>query len=200
MFTLLGEVSWPSDFGVFEMGWVLIHESTHSFSPLSVHRSMVGRRRPFVRSALGRAMLSAASPALRREMLEVVASLVFEEAAMARDRRLIERIVSQSRRKQGLRLLDRRDRSGHQRDRLPIEETAGRCWAPSKSRVLQLGDDAGGRRPPVPAREHEEGIRRDRASLAGGEPLDFCSRSGPRKWQGVNVYADGGQSHCVCRP
>jgi IclR family mhp operon transcriptional activator len=100
MFTLLGGVTWPSDFGVFELGWVLIHESTHSFSPLSVHRSMVGRRRPFVRSSLGRAMLSAASPALRREMLEIVASLVPEEAGMAKDRALIDRLVSQTK-KQG---------------------------------------------------------------------------------------------------
>jgi IclR family mhp operon transcriptional activator len=38
MFSLLDQVSWPSDFGVFELGSVLIRESTHPFSPLSVHR------------------------------------------------------------------------------------------------------------------------------------------------------------------
>src|SRR6266404_5278305 len=54
MFSLLDQVSWPSDFGVFELGSVLIRESTHPFSPFSVHRSMVGRRRSLVRSALGR--------------------------------------------------------------------------------------------------------------------------------------------------
>lgn len=99
MFTLLKEASWPSDFGVFEMGSVMIRESTHSFSPLSVHRSMVGRRRPFLRSALGRAILSAAAPALRREMLEVVASFVPEEAAMAKDRSFVDRLVSQTRKR-----------------------------------------------------------------------------------------------------
>jgi len=96
MVTLLNEVSWPSDFGVFDQGTVLIHESTHSFSPLAVHRSMVGRRRPFLRSALGRAILSAAAPALRREMLEIVAASVPEEAAMARDRRLVDRLASRT--------------------------------------------------------------------------------------------------------
>ena len=50
MFGLLDQVSWPSDFGVFELGSVLIRESTHPFSPLSVHRSMVGRRRSLVRA------------------------------------------------------------------------------------------------------------------------------------------------------
>lgn len=98
MVTLLNEVSWPSDFGVFDRGTILIHESTHSFSPLAVHRSMVGRRRPFLRSALGRALLSAASPALRREMLEIVAASVTDESAMAKDRALVDRLLSQARR------------------------------------------------------------------------------------------------------
>jgi IclR family transcriptional regulator, mhp operon transcriptional activator len=96
MFTLLKEISWPSDFAVFELGWTVILESTHSFSSFSVHRSMVGRRRSLVRSALGRAILTAASPALRREMLEVTASLVPEDAALAKDRSYIQRIVSQT--------------------------------------------------------------------------------------------------------
>ncbi|HVH80424.1 MAG TPA: IclR family transcriptional regulator C-terminal domain-containing protein [Stellaceae bacterium] len=98
MFALLEEISWPSDFAVFELGSMMIRESTHSFSPFSVHRSIVGRRRPLVKSALGRAVLSAASPALRREMLEIAASFVPEEAAIARDLSLIDHIVAQTRR------------------------------------------------------------------------------------------------------
>ena len=79
MFSLLDQVSWPSDFGVFELGSVLIRESTHPFSPFSVHRSMVGRRRSLVRSALGKAILAASPLALRREMLDMTASLVEED-------------------------------------------------------------------------------------------------------------------------
>lgn len=97
MFSLLDQVSWPSDFGVFELGSVLIRESTHPFSPFSVHRSMVGRRRSLVRSALGKAILTASPPALRREMLNLTASLVEEDAELARDRRFIDDIVSQTR-------------------------------------------------------------------------------------------------------
>lgn len=96
MFALLKEVSWPSDFAVFELGSAMIHESTHSFSPLSIHRSMIGRRRSLVRSALGRAILSAASPALRREMLDITASLVPEDATLARNRKAIGRFVSRT--------------------------------------------------------------------------------------------------------
>src|ERR1700716_4367734 len=96
MFGLLDQVSWPSDFAVFELGSMLIRESTHPFSPFSIHRSMVGRRRSLIRSALGRAVLAASPPALRREMLEMTASLVEEDALLAQDRHFVEDIVSQT--------------------------------------------------------------------------------------------------------
>lgn len=96
MFNLLDEVGWPSDFGVFELGSVLIRESTHPFSPFSVHRSMVGRKRSLVRSALGKAILAASAPALRREMLELAASLVEEDAELAKDRRSIDDMLLQT--------------------------------------------------------------------------------------------------------
>jgi IclR family mhp operon transcriptional activator len=97
MFELIGEISWPSDFGVFELGAVVIRESTHEFSPFSVHRSMVGRGRSLVSSSLGRAILAAAAPAQRREMLEIAASFVPEDAALARDRSFIDRLVARTR-------------------------------------------------------------------------------------------------------
>jgi IclR family mhp operon transcriptional activator len=97
MFALLREVSWPSDFAVFELGSMMIRESTHSFSPFSIFRSMVGRRRSLVRSSLGRAILSAALPALRREMLEITASFVPEDAPLARDRGFIDHVVARTR-------------------------------------------------------------------------------------------------------
>ena len=81
MFSLLDQVSWPSDFGVFELGSVLIRESSHPFSPFSVHRSMVGRRRSLVRSALGKAILAASPPALRREMLDLTARSSYSRRA-----------------------------------------------------------------------------------------------------------------------
>jgi IclR family mhp operon transcriptional activator len=58
---------------------------------------MVGRGRSLVRSALGRAVLTEASPALRREMLEISASLVPEDAERARDRGFVNRFVSRTR-------------------------------------------------------------------------------------------------------
>jgi IclR family mhp operon transcriptional activator len=45
---------------------------------------------------LGKAILVASPPALRREMLELTASLVEEDAGLARDRRFIDSILSQT--------------------------------------------------------------------------------------------------------
>lgn len=68
---LLPKVLWPSDFAAFERGWMVIRETTHRYSPFSVHRAMVGRMRPFLRSAMGRAVLAAADPVERAAMVEI---------------------------------------------------------------------------------------------------------------------------------
>lgn len=70
--TLTGEISWPSDFAGLIGGEVIILESTHRVSPLSMHRAMIGKRRSLVQSSLGQAILSV----LRKEELETVLSLV----------------------------------------------------------------------------------------------------------------------------
>lgn len=69
LFDLLPQVMWPTDFATFERGWMVIRETTHRFSPYSVHRAMVGRRRSLIDTALGRAMLAGADEAHRSEMI-----------------------------------------------------------------------------------------------------------------------------------
>ena len=166
MFGLLEQVSWPSDFAVFELGWMMIRESTHSFSPFSVHRSMVGLGRSLVRSALGRAVLTAATPAQRREMLEITASLVPEDAALARDRRYVNRFVARTRERR-LRLVGGRDGARHQRHRGADRWRRAGDRQP-QHRVLHLGDDARGRGQALPA-EPEAGCPRHRTTLAAAQ-------------------------------
>ena len=98
MFALMRDVNWPSDFGVFDAGAMVIRESTHPFSAFSIHRTMIGRRRPFLRSAMGRAVLAAARADLRRDMLEITAGSEHPDRAMARDPALVEAMVRQVRR------------------------------------------------------------------------------------------------------
>lgn len=80
---LLAAVTWPSEYATFAGGAMVIQESTHPFSPFSVHRGMIGRSRPLMHSALGRAMLAGASPERRAAMLEVAARSGVEDAADA---------------------------------------------------------------------------------------------------------------------
>ncbi|MCX5495528.1 helix-turn-helix domain-containing protein [Kaistia dalseonensis] len=91
---LMPQVLWPSDFATFEKGWMVIRETTHRFSPFSVHRSMIGRRRPLTRSALGLALLSAASEAERTTMLEITARAGTVDSEAAADRRTIDRAIA----------------------------------------------------------------------------------------------------------
>ena len=49
-----------------------------------------------VRSALGKAVLAASTPTLRREMLNLTASAVAEDAELAKDRRFVDDILSET--------------------------------------------------------------------------------------------------------
>lgn len=69
--TLFPKVLWPTDFATFENGAMVIRETTHRFSPYSVHRAMVGKPRPMLTSALGRAALAGANDAQRQTILDI---------------------------------------------------------------------------------------------------------------------------------
>ena len=63
-------------------------------SPYTARWSAAGG--PWARSALGKAILAASPPTLRREMLDLTASLVDEDAELAKDRRFINDILLQT--------------------------------------------------------------------------------------------------------
>lgn len=68
---LFHKVVWPTDLATFDRGAMVIRETTHRFSPYSVHRAMIGQPRPLLTSALGRAALVGATDAERATMLEI---------------------------------------------------------------------------------------------------------------------------------
>ena len=70
--TLFQKVIWPTDFATFDRGAMMIRETTHRFSPYSVHRAMVGQPRPLLTSALGRAAFAGSSAQERTTMLEFI--------------------------------------------------------------------------------------------------------------------------------
>lgn len=69
---LFQQVLWPTDFAIFDAGAMIIRETTHRFSPYSVHRAMVGQPRPMLTTALGHAALAGAAPEERAAMIEIV--------------------------------------------------------------------------------------------------------------------------------
>jgi IclR family mhp operon transcriptional activator len=94
---MLPEVRWPSSFGSFHRGRVIIRETTHHLSNFTVHRAMVGRYRPLTRSSIGQAILSYATDDERAAMLEVAIREGAPDAAEAADKKAIRRMVTATR-------------------------------------------------------------------------------------------------------
>jgi len=59
---------WPIDLSIYENAAMVIQETTHARSPLSIDRAMIGRRLPMLRTSAGRAYL-ASCPASERDVI-----------------------------------------------------------------------------------------------------------------------------------
>ena len=68
---LTEQVMWPSDFATLVAGRMVIQASSHKYSPVSIHRRLVGQNRPLLSSALGLAYLSSLSPNDRSRTLDM---------------------------------------------------------------------------------------------------------------------------------
>jgi len=92
---LTAQVMWPSDFATPVAGRMVIQASSHKYSPVSIHRRLVGKTRPLLRSALGLAYLGALGRAEMERTLDVACRIgtldAQDMAVMANlDRRLEE--------------------------------------------------------------------------------------------------------------
>src|SRR5262249_26391428 len=94
---LVTKVLWPTDFATFEQGAMVIRETTHKLSPFSLHRAMVGKKRPTLRSAMGRAVLSCATEQEREIMLRIIANSDQPDARQARDKKYVANLIRESR-------------------------------------------------------------------------------------------------------
>ncbi|WP_315702431.1 MULTISPECIES: DNA-binding transcriptional regulator [unclassified Bradyrhizobium] len=56
---------WPVDLSTYENASMVIQETTHARSPLSIDRGMIGKRLPMLQTSAGRAYLAACAPAER---------------------------------------------------------------------------------------------------------------------------------------
>ena len=92
---LTQEVLWPSDFANLSSGRVTVQVSTHSHSPMSIHRGLLGWQPPLMHSALGRAFLSALPPAALETTLSTVQRLDGPDAGDVRNRQAVDRILNE---------------------------------------------------------------------------------------------------------
>jgi IclR family mhp operon transcriptional activator len=94
---LVTKVLWPTDFATFEQGAMVTRETTHKFSPFSLHRSMIGTKRPTLRSAQGRAILAWATDHEREIMLRIIANSDQPDAQQARDKKYVASLIRETR-------------------------------------------------------------------------------------------------------
>ncbi len=94
---LLQRVAWPSDLTTPDGDAMIIRETTHRFSPLSFHRSMVGRRTcpKFCSPAAGRAYFAMCPEGEREDILDLLRSGAGgdEQKALASNDALIKSLV-----------------------------------------------------------------------------------------------------------
>jgi IclR family transcriptional regulator, mhp operon transcriptional activator len=90
---LLKKVIWPTDLAAFDGKGMLIRETTHKFSPLSNHRSMVGVRWPVLSSSLGRAFFCYSDEKTRASILRVLQASDDPADRVAKDHTHVENLI-----------------------------------------------------------------------------------------------------------
>ncbi len=82
---LMREVVWPTDITTMDVDAMVVRETTHRFSRLSFHRSMVGRRLPLLQTASGRTWLAYCPDNERAQIVEMLAQREGAEYQLARE-------------------------------------------------------------------------------------------------------------------
>lgn len=95
---LLHDLVWPINIATYRGGMMVVRETTHERSPLSIDRAMIGREVPILRTASGRAYLAFCPDEERREILEYLTTLgdPGDEPYLAKDG--VEEMISTVRR------------------------------------------------------------------------------------------------------
>ncbi|GAB2580719.1 DNA-binding transcriptional regulator [Nitrincola alkalisediminis] len=94
---LLPQVIWPTDLCTLDGDAMVVRETTHRFSRLSFHRSMVGRRLPILYTAAGRTYLAFCPEAERLALLDLLGSRQDAQGLLARDEEYIAQLIYRTR-------------------------------------------------------------------------------------------------------
>lgn len=97
LFELGRRFVWPFDLAVYENAAMVIQETTHARSPLSIDRGMIGKRLPVLRTSSGRSYLTFCPPEERRVILRHIDRLEEPEDRPFLVDVAIERMVRETR-------------------------------------------------------------------------------------------------------
>jgi IclR family mhp operon transcriptional activator len=90
-------IVWPTDIATFDRDAMVVRETTHASSPLSINREKAGFRPPVLLSSLGLVYLAHVSEAERETILRTLAASDRPDAALARNRRAINTLLAEVR-------------------------------------------------------------------------------------------------------
>lgn len=96
---LLNEVIWPTDLCTLDVDAMVVRETTHRFSRLSFHQSMVGRRLPLLETAIGLAYIAFCPEQEREELIQLLSQMKNREGEIARDRKTLNNLLLRTQRK-----------------------------------------------------------------------------------------------------
>lgn len=93
------QIVWPTDIATFDGEAMVVRETTHASSPLSINREKAGFRVPVLLSSLGLVYLAHLGEAERDTILRAIAASDRADAGLARDRRSVAALLNQVRRR-----------------------------------------------------------------------------------------------------
>jgi IclR family mhp operon transcriptional activator len=91
------EIVWPCDIATLDHDALVVRETTHASSPLSVDRGILGRRVPLLHSAMGAAYLAFCPDREREDILALLARSDDPINATARHRTTVDRLIQNTR-------------------------------------------------------------------------------------------------------
>jgi IclR family mhp operon transcriptional activator len=92
-------IVWPTDIATFDRDAMVVRETTHASSPLSINREKAGFRVPVLLSSLGLVYLAHVREAERETILRTLAAADRPDAALARNRRAVNALIAEVRRR-----------------------------------------------------------------------------------------------------
>lgn len=93
---LLPHTFWPSDLCTLDGSAMIIRETTHRFSSLSFHRSMVRKRLPLLTTAAGRAYFCFCSESERQQLISFIKADSSAQTQLIQDPFFIPRLIEKT--------------------------------------------------------------------------------------------------------